>query len=89
MAAVNIQQKGLIMITQLFRRRIASEGLKPQMAQGAVLLVAAIIFVAGFRKIGELELTETQMFLGFGLVISLVLQCFILWVLMDLKRKAA
>lgn len=88
-AAVTIQQKGRIMITQMFKRRIAPENLKPQLAQATVLLMAAIIFVAGFRKIAELELTETQMFLGFGLVISLVLQCFILWGLIGLKRKAA
>lgn len=77
------------MIAQLFKRRVGSESLIRQVVQGTVMLIAAIIFVAGFRKIAELELTETQMFLGFGIVISLVLQCFILWLLIDLKRKAA
>ena len=77
------------MITQMFKRRIASESLLPQVIQGIVMLIAAIIFVAGFRKIAELELTEAQMFLGFGIVFSLVLQCCILWVLIDLKHKPA
>lgn len=77
------------MITQCFKRRVGSASLIPQMVQGTVMLIAAIIFVAGFRKLAELELTEAQMFLGFGMVISLVLQCFILWALIDLRRKAA
>ena len=77
------------MITQMFKRRIASDSLLRQVVQGTVLLIAALIFVAGFRKIAALELTEAQMFLGFGIVISIVLQCFILWALIDLKRKAA
>jgi uncharacterized membrane protein len=77
------------MITQLFKRRVASERLMRQTVQIVVMLIAAILFVAGFRKIAELDLTQAQMFLGFGIVISLVLQCFILWVLIDLKRKAA
>ena len=77
------------MISQMFKHRIASESLMRQVVQGTVMLIAAIIFVAGFRKIAALELTEAQMFLGFGIVISIVLQCCILWVLIDLKRKAA
>ena len=76
------------MIAQMLKCRIAPDNLKPQLAQGTVLLIAAIIFVAGFRKIAELELTETQMFLGFGIVLSLVLLCFIFWALIDLKRKS-
>ena len=86
--SVIIKHKGQAMIAQLFKRRIGSESLIRQVLQGAVMLLAAIIFVAGFHKIAELELTETQMFLGFGVVISLVLQCFILWMLIDLKPKA-
>ena len=77
------------MIARTFKRRIVSERLMRQTVQGVVLLIAAIVFVAGFRKIAELELTEAQMFLGFGIVFSLVLECCILWVLIDLKRKAA
>jgi hypothetical protein len=77
------------MIAQLFKRRVASESLMRRTVQGVVLLIAAIVFVAGFRKIAELELTEAQIFLGFGIVFSLVLQCCILWVLIDVKRKAA
>ena len=77
------------MIAQIFKRRVVSEVLMRQTVQGVVLLVAVIVFVTGFRKIAELELTEAQMFLGFGIVFSLVLQCCILCVLIDLKRKAA
>ena len=87
--SVNLKQKGQSMIAQLFKRRVGSESLMRQVVQGIVLLIAAIIFGAGFLKIAELELTEAQMFLGFGIVLSLVLQCCILWVLIDLKRKAA
>ena len=76
------------MIAQMFKRRVASERLMRRIVQGVVMLVTAIFFVAGFRKVAELELTEAQMFLGFGIVLSLVLQCCILWVLIDLKRKA-
>ena len=75
------------MIAQKLKRRIGPESLKPQLVQGAVILIAAIFFVAGFRKIASLDLTESQMLLGFGIVFSLVLQCFILWVLVDLTRK--
>ena len=77
------------MITQMFKRRIASESLIYHIVQGTILLIAAFIFVAGFRKVSELELTEAQMFFGFGIVISLFLQCCILSALIDLKRKAA
>ena len=83
------KQKGHGMIAQMFKRRVASGRLMRQTVQGVVLLIAAIVFVAGFRRIAELELTEAQMFLGFGIVFSLVLQCCILWVLIDLKRKSA
>lgn len=76
------------MIAQMFKRRVASESLMRRTIQGVVLLIAAIVFVAGFRKIAMLELTEAQMFMGFGIVFSLVLQCCILWVLIDLKPKA-
>jgi hypothetical protein len=76
------------MIAQMFKRRVASERLMRRIVQGVVMLLTAIFFVAGFRKIAELELTEAQMFLGFGIVLLLVLQCCILWVLIDLKGKA-
>jgi len=76
------------MITQFFKRRVASESLMRQTIQVVVLLIAAMVFVTGFRKIAAMELTEAQMFLGFGMVFSLVLQCCILWVLIDLKHKA-
>lgn len=75
------------MIAQLFKRRLASETVIRQTVQVVVMFLAATILVAGFRKIAALELTEAQMYLGFGIVLSLVLQCFILWVLVDLKRK--
>ena len=77
------------MIARLFKRTFLPESLLPQMCQGIVLLIAAIILVTGFRKISELELTETQTYLGFGIVFSLVLQCCILWVLIELARKLA
>lgn len=75
------------MMAQIFRRGIASESLIRQVVQVVVMLIAGIILMAGFGKIAELELTETQMFLGFAIVISLVLQCFTLWVLIELKSK--
>ena len=77
------------MIAQLLKRRIGPESLKAQLLQGSVILIAAIFFVAGFRKIAEMDLTEAQMLLGFGMIFSLVLQCFILWVLVDVARKLA
>ena len=77
------------MIAEMLKRHIATEGLQRQIVQAVVLVVAGVVFVAGFRKIAELDLTEAQMFLAFGIVLSLVLQCCILWVLIDLKRKAA
>ena len=77
------------MIVQLLKRRIGPESLKAQLIQGSVILIAAIIFVAGFRKLSEMDLTEAQMLLGFGIVFSLVLQCFILWVLVDVARSLA
>lgn len=75
------------MITQFCKRRIVSESMLRQTVQWLLMLIGAIVLVTGFRKVAELELTEAQMFLGFGIVISLVLQCFTLWVLIDLKRK--
>jgi len=75
------------MIAQILKRRIGPESLKPQLVQGAVILIAAIVFAGGFRKITSLDITEAQMLLGFGIVFSLVLQCCTLWVLIDLTRK--
>ena len=77
------------MIAQMLKRRIGPESLKAQLVQGSVILTAAIFLVAGFRRIAELDLTEAQMLLGFGVVFSLVLQCFIVWLLVDLARKLA
>ena len=77
------------MIAQVFKRRVASETLLRQIVQAVVMLTAAVVLVAGFRTIAVLGLTEPQMYLGFGIVLSLVLQCCILWVLIDLKSKAA
>ena len=75
-------------IARIFKCRVASENLLRRTVQGSVMLVAAVVFVGGFRKIAELQLNEAQMFLGFGIVLSLVLQCCILWVLIDLREPA-
>jgi hypothetical protein len=88
-AAVNIQPEGYSMITQMFKRRFAPESVYPQIIQYIVLLIAAIILVAGFRQMAELELTKAQLLLGIGVVFSLVLQCCMLWVLIELARKMA
>jgi hypothetical protein len=77
------------MIAQMFKRRVASESLLRQVVQAVVMVTAAVVLVAGFRTISGIELTEPQMYLGFGIVLSLVLQCCILWVLIDLRSKTA
>ena len=77
------------MITWIFKRQIVPEGLMLQILQGLVVLAVALIFVVGFLKMTALELTEAQLSLGIGILFSLLLQCGILLLLIDRKRKAA
>ena len=75
------------MIAQLFKRRVCSESLMHQMAQGVVALFAFFIMVPGVLKVTAMELTEPQMLLGFGVIFTLVFQCGIVVMLMEVARK--
>jgi hypothetical protein len=78
------------MIVQLLKRKILPgmpEQRYPQIIQHVVLLIAVIILVFGIRLMGEMDLTKAQLAVGYAIVFSLVLQCCILVVLLELARK--
>src|SRR5688572_28477783 len=86
-ASVNGKQKGRRMIAQLLKRKILPgmpEQRYPRILQHVVLLIAVLIFVSGFRLMADLELTRAQLAVGYAIVFSLVLQCCILVVLLEL-----
>lgn len=75
------------MITQLLKRRIAPDRFYVYAVQGSVAFFGAVMFVAGFRKLADLELTEAQLLLGAGVIFSLALQCVTISVLLSRKLK--
>jgi hypothetical protein len=81
-------EKGFHMITQTLKRAFAPEGLTLPVAQAVVMFCAVLIPGYGFYKMASLGLTEAQWLLGLAIVVALVLQCLILYALIDLKRKA-
>lgn len=82
-------EKGFHMITQTLKRTVAPEGLTLQVAQAVVMFCAVLIPGYGFYKMASLGLTAVQWLLGLAIVVGLVLQCMILYALIDLRRKAA
>ena len=77
------------MIAKMLKRPVGSWASVFKILQGMIGLVAAFVFVVGFLRVTALELTEAQLFLGLGVLFTLVLQLWILWALIDLKRNAA
>ena len=78
------------MIAQLLKHKILPpfpESRYPQISHYVVLLIAAVIFVSGFRLIADMDLTRAQMAVGYAIVFSMVLQCFTLAVLLQIARK--
>jgi len=76
------------MNTQILKRRIAPENLMLQVAQTVVMFCAVLIPGYGFYKMASLGLTEAQCLLGLAIVVALVLQCMILYAVIDIKRKS-
>jgi hypothetical protein len=87
--AANVNQKGQIMITRLLKRRIASDVAWSKISQALVAIAGCLILVLGFDWLADLELTQAQLLLGIGVLFSLWLQCGILYVLLDPKRRTA
>ena len=79
----------MTMIVQLFKRKVMSERLLAQICQCALFLAGAIVMWGGFRRMADLELTEAQAFLGFGIIFSLVLHCITLGVLVEFARRGS
>ena len=75
------------MIMQLFRRRILPERQVFAVFQAAISLVAAMVLVVGFWRAADLELNEAQMYLAFGIILGLALQCITLGVIMEFARR--
>ena len=73
------------MITQLLKRRIAPDHLKLRLTQGTCFLTALLVLVLGFLKLPHLDLTESQLLLGAVAILSLTVQCLIVFMLVDLK----
>ena len=75
------------MTTHLLKRRLVSEATGVRIAQGLAFLASLVIMVVGGHKLADLELTETQLLLGIGVLFTLSLQCAILLMVLDIKRK--
>ncbi len=84
-----MKRKGHFMIVQLLKRRIASDAAWLRISQALVLISGCLIFVLGFYRLADLELKEAQLLLGIGVLCLLWLQCGILCVLLDPKRRVA
>ena len=84
-----MKQKGQFMIIRLLKRRIASDVAWSRMCQGLVVITGCLILVLGFYRLADLELKEAQLLLGIGILCSLWLQCGILYMLLDPKRRTA
>jgi hypothetical protein len=77
------------MIIRLLKRRVASDAAWLRICQALVLITGCLIFVLGFYRLADLELTEAQLLLGIAVLCSLWLQCGVLHVLLDPKRRTA
>ncbi len=84
-----MKQKGQFMIIRLLKYRVASDAAWLRISQGLVLITGCLIFVLGFYRLADLELKEAQLLLGIAVLCSLWLQCGILYVLLDPKRRTA
>ena len=87
--AGNRKQKGHMMIIRLFKRQVASEAAWLRITQALVLITGCLILVLGLYRLADLELKEAQLLLGIAVLCSLWLQCGILYVLLDPKRRTA
>ncbi len=81
--------KGQFMIIRLLKRRIVSDVAWLRISQALVLITGCLIFVLGFYRLADLELKEAQLLLGIGILCLLWLQCGILYVLLEPKRRMA
>ena len=77
------------MKTGLFKRNLVSEATGIRIAQALAFLASLIIMALGAHKLADLELTESQLLLGVGVLFTITLQCAIIVMLLDFKRKAA
>jgi hypothetical protein len=77
------------MIIRLLKRRIASDVAWLRLTQALCGIAACLMLVMGFRELPELDLTQAQMLLGIGVLCSLWLQCGIVYLLLDAKRRTA
>ena len=87
--AVNMKQKGCSMIIRLLKRRVASDAALLRMSQALILITGCLIFVLGFYRLADLELKEAQLLLGIAVLCSLWLQCGVLYVLLEPRRRTA
>jgi hypothetical protein len=84
------RERASFMVAQLLKRRFLSaspESWYAQIISYVVALMAAFIFVSGVLLIADMDLTRAQMAVGFAIVVSMVLQCFTLFVLLQIARK--
>ena len=77
------------MIIRLLKRRVGSDAAWLRMSQALVLIIGCLIFVLGFYRLADLELREGQLLPGIAVLCSLWLQCGVLYVLLDPKRRTA
>ena len=74
-------------MTHLLKLKLVSETAGIRIAQALAFLASLGTMVLGGHKLAELELTESQLLLGVGVLFTLSLQCAILVMLLDLKSK--
>ncbi len=77
------------MSTRWLTRPLGSDRSLARVAQAATLGVGVLLLVIGMRRLPTLGLTEPQLLLGVGVLFSLLLQCGVLYVLLDPKRRSA
>lgn len=70
----------------ILTRKVGSDLRLSRVAQFATLAAGCLVFVIGFRRLAELELTQAQLLLGVAVILSLFLQFGILFVVLDPGR---
>ena len=77
------------MITQLLKRRVASDTGMIRVVQAACYIAAALIPVLAFRKFADWELAEAHLLVGVIATMSMAVFYTALGVLLEFKTKAA
>ena len=76
-------------MTDLLKRKLVSESTSTRIAQVLASVASILIMVLGGLKVTALELTESQLLLGLGILFTISLQFAVIVMLLDLKRASS